>query len=80
VLTKKKTCRYVINATGKNGETYFMTCDNKQEVKKWIKENNSKLNPKELKVTDKQKKLVLAKSLLLAVMAIFVIVEFILVM
>lgn len=80
MLTKKKSCRYVINARGKNGETYFMTCDSKKEVKKWLEENDSKLNRKELKVIDKHKKLILAKSLLLFAMAAFMIVEFLLVM
>lgn len=75
MLTKKKTCRYVINATGKNGETYLMTCDNKQEVKQWIKANNSKLNLKELKVIDKHKKLVWIKNLLLLTTVAFIIVE-----
>ncbi|MDQ0162906.1 hypothetical protein [Bacillus alveayuensis] len=75
MLAKKKSCRYVINATGKNGETYLTTCNNKQEVRQWIKAHNSKLNHKELKIIDKHKKFFWIKSILLFITAALIIVE-----
>lgn len=75
MLTKKNTSRFVISATGKNGETYLTTCKNKQEVKQWVKTNYSKLNPKELKIVDKHKKLFWVKSFVFFATALFVLFE-----
>ncbi|SEN19850.1 hypothetical protein SAMN05192533_11011 [Mesobacillus persicus] len=51
----KSSCRYVINAQGKGGETYYTHCKDKAEVKKWIATHEEKLSMKELKIIDKQK-------------------------
>lgn len=48
-------CRYVVNAVGKGGETYYTQCKDKKELQKWIQENQDKLSMNELKVTDKYK-------------------------
>ena len=48
-------CRYVINATGKGGETYHTSCQGKQELKKWIEDHQEKLLLDELKITDNRK-------------------------
>ncbi len=47
------TCRYVVNARGKGGETYYTTCKDKEELKNWISSNEEKLVMNELKITDK---------------------------
>lgn len=47
------TCRYVVNALGKGGETYYTTCKDKQELQNWITTNQDKLVMDELKITDK---------------------------
>lgn len=47
------TCRYVVNALGKGGETYYTLCKDKHELKKWITDNEHLLIMKELKITDK---------------------------
>lgn len=49
-------CRYVINASGKSGEMYHTTCENKMEVKRWIEENQEKILADRIKVTDKKKR------------------------
>jgi len=49
------TCRFVINALGKGGETYYTHCQNKSELKEWIEENKEKLIISELKVIDRKK-------------------------
>jgi hypothetical protein len=51
------TCRYVVNALGKGGETYYTLCKDKQELKNWISNNREKLIMDELKVTDKNQSL-----------------------
>ncbi|MFJ7936748.1 hypothetical protein [Sporosarcina sp. NPDC096371] len=48
-------CRYVISAVGKGGETYYTSCDNKQELKEWIADNQEQLVMDELKIIDKNK-------------------------
>jgi hypothetical protein len=48
------TCRYVVNALGKGGETYYTKCKDKQELSNWIKNNQEKLLMNELKIVDKQ--------------------------
>jgi hypothetical protein len=47
------TCRYVVNALEKGGETYYTLCKDKQELQKWIYTNQEKLIMEELKITDK---------------------------
>ncbi|MGG3564848.1 hypothetical protein ABES03_24930 [Neobacillus rhizosphaerae] len=51
------TCRYVVNALGKGGETYYTRCKDKQELKNWISTNREKLIMDELKITDKEQSL-----------------------
>lgn len=46
-------CRYVVNARGKGGETYYTACKDKQELKSWITTNQEKIIMNELKITDK---------------------------
>lgn len=48
-------CRYVVSAVGKGGETYFTHCQNHQDLKKWIADNQEKLLMNELKIVDKKK-------------------------
>ncbi|MGG6447372.1 hypothetical protein [Pseudobacillus badius] len=52
----KTACRYTISAIGKGGEMYYTYCRDKQELKKWIADNQDKLSTHELKITDKYKK------------------------
>lgn len=47
--------RYIVNAIGKNGETYLTQCQDKQSLKKWITDNQEKLLMDELKIVDKKK-------------------------
>ncbi|MEH7110069.1 MULTISPECIES: hypothetical protein [Bacillaceae] len=47
------TCRYVVNALGKGGETYYTKCKDKHELQKWITANQEKLIMNELQITDK---------------------------
>ncbi|WP_040209306.1 hypothetical protein [Neobacillus jeddahensis] len=47
------TCRYVVNALGKGGETYYTLCKDKQELQNWIHINREKLIMDELIITDK---------------------------
>ncbi|MCM3569534.1 hypothetical protein [Neobacillus mesonae] len=47
------TCRYVVNALGKGGETYYTQCRDKHELKKWITDNQERLVMNELNITDK---------------------------
>ncbi|RFU61036.1 hypothetical protein [Peribacillus glennii] len=48
-------CRYVINAVGKGGETYYTQCQDKQELKAWITDHEERIVMNELKITDKNK-------------------------
>ncbi|MGM7719923.1 hypothetical protein [uncultured Metabacillus sp.] len=48
------TCRYVVNAVGKGGETYYTQFNNKKELKSWITDNEEKLIMDELKIVDKE--------------------------
>ncbi|WP_191562178.1 hypothetical protein [Metabacillus idriensis] len=52
---KNNSCRYVINAIGKGGETYLTHCQDKQELNKWIADRQDKLLMNEIKITDKKK-------------------------
>lgn len=49
------TCRYVVNAVGKSGETYYTHCKDKQELEKWIIDHQEKLSMDEVKIIDKNK-------------------------
>jgi hypothetical protein len=51
----KTTCRYVINALGKGGETYYTHCKDKAEVKQWLAAHEHRLSMKDVKVIDKNK-------------------------
>lgn len=51
------TCRYVVNALGKGGETYYTLCKDKQDLKNWITNNREKLIMEEIMITDKQQNL-----------------------
>ncbi len=53
----ESTCRYVVNALGKGGETYYTRCKDKQELQNWIHNNREKLIMDELIVTDKNQSL-----------------------
>ncbi|MEC1770147.1 hypothetical protein [Schinkia azotoformans] len=43
----------VVNAVGKGEETYLTTCQNKQELEKWLAEHKDEIIIDELKVIDK---------------------------
>jgi hypothetical protein len=49
------TCRYVVNAVGKGGETYYTHFKNKQELEKWITDYQDELLMNELRIVDKHK-------------------------
>lgn len=51
----KSSCRYVVNAVGKCGETYYTHCQDKHELNKWIAEHKEKIIMDELKINDKSK-------------------------
>ncbi|MGM7719678.1 hypothetical protein [Metabacillus sp. Hm71] len=52
---EKTSYRFVINAIGKGGETYYTHCQDKYALKKWIKEHENDLIMDELKITDKNR-------------------------
>ncbi|OMP66287.1 hypothetical protein [Domibacillus epiphyticus] len=47
--------RFVVNAAGKRGETYYTQCQDKKELKKWVEDNKEKLVIDELKIIDNHK-------------------------
>lgn len=51
----KTTCRYVVNALGKGGQTYLTQCHDKHELKSWISQHEHDLVMEELKIIDKKK-------------------------
>lgn len=53
---RNTTCRYMINAVGKGGETYFTHCHTKTEVNNWIKANEEKIKTEEIMIMDRRKK------------------------
>ncbi len=53
---KNSNCRYMINAIGKGGETYFTHCQTKKEVKNWIKDNSDKIITNDIRIVDKRKR------------------------
>ena len=50
-----KQCRYVVNAVGKGGETYYTQCEDKKDLTKWISDRKDKLIMDEIKVIDKNR-------------------------
>ncbi|MCQ6274561.1 hypothetical protein JMM81_06190 [Bacillus sp. V3B] len=50
----KTTCRYVVNAVGKGGQTYLTHCQDKVELKKWLADHENDLVIDEIKITDKK--------------------------
>jgi len=53
----ENTSRYVVNALGKGGETYYTLCKDKQELQTWIHNNREKLVMDELIIKDKKQSL-----------------------
>jgi hypothetical protein len=49
---RKSSCRYVINALGKGGETYYTHCKDKAEVKQWIADHQDRVSMRDVKVID----------------------------
>ncbi|PWW28277.1 hypothetical protein DFO73_10692 [Cytobacillus oceanisediminis] len=49
------TCRYVVSATGKNGEMYYTHCKDKAELRKWLSEHQEQVNMKDVKIKDKNR-------------------------
>lgn len=52
---EKTTHRYVINAVGKEGETYLTICQNKQELQEWLSDHKNDLIMDKLQVIDKKR-------------------------
>jgi hypothetical protein len=52
---EKTSYRYVVNAVGKGGETYFTHCLDKYALKKWLKDHENELIMDEIKITDKKR-------------------------
>ncbi|WP_409299839.1 hypothetical protein [Peribacillus sp. SCS-155] len=48
-------CRYVVNAVGKGGETYLTHCKDKQALNKWIGDNQEKIIIDEIRIVDKKR-------------------------
>ncbi len=48
------TCRFVVNAVGKQGETYYTQLNTKKELENWISDHQEKLLMDELKIVDKK--------------------------
>lgn len=48
------TCRFVVNAVGKQGETYYTQLNTKKELETWITDHHEKLLMDELKIVDKK--------------------------
>lgn len=51
----EKNCRYIVNAVGKGGETYYTQFNDKQELTNWITARKEKLVMEELKIIDKNR-------------------------
>ncbi|MGG1485658.1 hypothetical protein ABEI56_16590 [Peribacillus castrilensis] len=47
--------RYVINATGKGGQTYLTQCQDKDALRKWIADHEDQIIMNELRITVKKK-------------------------
>jgi hypothetical protein len=50
----KSSCRFIVNAVGKGGQTYLTHCQDKYELKKWIAEHKDDLLMNELKIIDRK--------------------------
>jgi hypothetical protein len=48
------TCRFVVNAVGKKGETYYTQLNTKKELENWITDHQDKLLMDEVKIVDKK--------------------------
>jgi hypothetical protein len=48
-------CRFVVSAVGKGGQTYLTNCQDKYELKKWLAEHENELIMNEVKIIDKKK-------------------------
>ncbi|WP_147535847.1 hypothetical protein [Bacillus marasmi] len=53
---RNSNCRFMVNAIGRGGETFFTHCQTKQEVQTWIQANQEKIDPKQVRIVDKRKK------------------------
>lgn len=53
---RNSNCRYMVNAIGKGGETYFTHCQTKKDVKNWINDNKGKILANEVRIVDRRKK------------------------
>ena len=51
----ENTYRFVVSAVGKGGETYYTHFKDKQELDKWIADNQERLIMNELNILDKNK-------------------------
>ncbi len=47
--------RYLVQAIGKNGETFLTHCKDKQSLDKWIEEHEENLVMNELKIVDRNR-------------------------
>jgi hypothetical protein len=54
-IMRNTNCRYMINAIGKGGETYFTHCQSKKDVKNWLNDNKDKINANEVRIVDKHR-------------------------
>ncbi len=52
---RKSSCRYIIQALGKRGETYHSHCKDKEEVRKWIAEHADRISMRDVKVVDNKR-------------------------
>lgn len=51
---RKSSCRFIVNAVGKGGQTYLTHCQDKHELKKWLAEHQDDLLMNELKIIDRK--------------------------
>ena len=51
---RKSSCRFIVNAVGKGGQTYLTHCQDKHELKKWIADHKDDLLMSELKIIDRK--------------------------
>lgn len=51
---RKSSCRFIVNAIGKGGQTYLTHCQDKHELKKWIADHKDDLLMSELKIIDRK--------------------------
>ncbi|MFE8695905.1 hypothetical protein ACFYKT_05935 [Cytobacillus sp. FJAT-53684] len=51
----KSSCRFIVSAIGKRGQTYLTHCQDKHELKKWVAEHEDDLLMSELKIIDRKR-------------------------